>query len=175
MKCFRYLEQNCDSVLNEKQHSVNVEYINYFEPHEIAACASHFKKFMKANDSSGQVKFAVLGFDNGKASDQQSIHRAEIRLYEKGVLKPFELPGSPGKPVIEYLTHDSVTLKWTPPDVGFAHIRAYSITYKEEYSGDHDWLTSSISTTNTMTTVQNLEPHKTYRFCGRSRLWSGIK
>ena len=71
--------------------------------------------------------------------------------------------GHRGKPVIEYKTHDSITLKWTPPDVGSAHIRDYSVKYKEEYSGDHDWLTSCICTTNT-TTIRNLEPHKTYSF-----------
>ena len=161
----RYLEkEHFDSVLSGKQHSENVEYVNYFESHEIAACASHFKQFKEENSSSDRVKFAVLGFDHADANDQQSRNRGEIRLYEKGVLKPFELPGSPGKPEIERKTHDSVTLKWTPSNVGFVHVRAYSVKYKGEYFGDHDWLTSSVSKEKNTTTIQNLEPHKTYRF-----------
>ena len=161
----RFLEQqHFDSVLSEIQHSENIEYVNYFESHEIATCTLHFKQFMEANSSYGQVKFVVLGFDHADANDQESINRPEIRLYQEGVLKPFALPGSPGKPVIEYKTHDSVTLKWTPPDVGSVYVRAYSVKYKEEYFGDHDWLTSSVSKEKTTTTIQNLEPHKTYRF-----------
>ena len=96
----RYLEQQkFDPFSNENQHRENVDYMNYvsFESHEIAVCASHFKHFMEANKTSGQVKFVVVAFNIADAKDEQSISRAEIRLYEKGVLKPFELPGPPGK------------------------------------------------------------------------------
>ena len=161
----RYLEiQTFDIVLNERQHQENVEYNSDFESREIAASVSHFKRFMEANNSSTQIKFVGVGFYQADSNGQQRINKAEIRLYENGVLKSFELPGATGKPIIEHKTHDSVTLKWTPPSVGLAHIKTYSVKYKKEYSGHHDWLTSRISTTNFITTIRSLEPHTTYRF-----------
>ena len=78
---------------------------------------------------------------------------------------PYDVPGKPGKPVVEELTTESATLSWAAPDKdGGSPITNYLVEMK--LKGDRKWkpLTADKNHTDTTFTVTGLKEETEYEF-----------
>ena len=126
--------------------------------------AKQFKEFANANSASEETVFAIMGFDDGEDS---LVEGGSVFHYEHGVLttKDFDPPGPPGKPEILKRFHDSVMLKWTAPQIGFACVQSYLVKYRDtSTTQDRGWSEYKTGSTATLATIPNLKPNTTYEF-----------
>ena len=78
---------------------------------------------------------------------------------------PYDVPGKPGKPVVEELTAETATLSWAAPDKdGGSPITNYLVEMK--LKGDRKWkpLTADKNHTKTTFTVPGLKEETEYEF-----------
>ncbi|XP_029930633.1 verrucotoxin subunit beta-like [Myripristis murdjan] len=88
---------------------------------------------------------------------------ASIHLYKEGSLvsENFEPPSKPEKPAVSDTTHNSVTVKISPPGFGAENITHYSVEYC--VSGEDDWQQMTVLTAGEVT-VSSLAPNTEYLF-----------
>ena len=85
-------------------------------------------------------------------------------------------PGAPGRPEVEDVDEDSVTLNWTKPkDDGGDKIQGYVVEMRE--GGSSKWTPCNnvrLPIRNTSYTVENLETGKPYEFRVRAKNTAGL-
>ncbi|XP_069132541.1 twitchin-like isoform X9 [Argopecten irradians] len=87
---------------------------------------------------------------------------------------PYTAPDSPGKPTVEDVDEDSVTLSWTKPKSdGGKKIQGYIVEYLDPYSGR--WKAANdLPCSDTTFTVPNLKKDKEYEFRVRAKNVAGL-
>ena len=123
-----------------------------------------FTTFAKANEKKS-VKFIV--HSNSEVGTDDGIHGnkgADIVLYQNGSPTEFEPPSQPGKPSA-IVTHQSVHLKWSPPQYGVASIKCYTVLYRPtDASEDWEWKTQKTKQEETAITIEQLASETKYSF-----------
>ncbi|XP_029930637.1 uncharacterized protein LOC115375364 [Myripristis murdjan] len=118
--------------------------------------AKLFNEFVEIN-MNNDIRFLIAGITNEKKKG------ASIHLYKEGSLvsENFEPPSKPEKPAVSDTTHNSVTVKISPPGLGTENITHYSVEYC--VSGEDDWQQMTVLTAGEVT-VSSLAPNTEYLF-----------
>ncbi|XP_029930634.1 uncharacterized protein LOC115375359 [Myripristis murdjan] len=118
--------------------------------------AKLFNAFSEIN-MDNNIRFLIAGIANEKQKG------ASIHLYKEGSLvsENFEPPSKPEKPAVSDTTHNSVTVKISPPRFGAENITHYSVEYC--VSGEDDWQQMTVLTAGEVT-VSSLAPNTEYLF-----------
>ena len=105
-----------------------------------------------------QYEFRVMAVNDAGMSKPAETVRFVAKL-------PYDVPGKPGKPVVEELTAETATLSWVAPDKdGGSPITNYLVEMKVK--GDRKWkpLTADKNHTDTTFTVTGLKEETEYEF-----------
>ena len=78
----------------------------------------------------------------------------------------------PGKPVASDVTHNSVLLTWSPPEVGCSNVSAYTVLYRSIEHRDTEWKTQKSSVTSF--SITGLTINTKYIFKVKSECKSGL-
>uniref|UniRef100_A0A667ZC44 Fibronectin type-III domain-containing protein n=1 Tax=Myripristis murdjan TaxID=586833 RepID=A0A667ZC44_9TELE len=139
----------------------DVEKEQWYFPKEVMDAvrqkAKLFNGFAEANIDQKNIRFLTAGITNEKPKG------ASIHLYKEGSFTPenFEPPSKPEKPAVSDTTHNSVTMKISPPRFGTENITHYSVEYC--VSGEDDWQQMTVLTAGEVT-VSSLAPNTEYLF-----------
>ena len=124
--------------------------------------ATQFITFAKANSESERVKFIA---SDKSEDDVDSNKGADLLLYKNGVPSVFEPPSQPGKPLAINVTHESIHLKWNPPQYGVTSIKYYTVLYRPtDASEDWGWKTQKTKQKETSMTINQLASETKYSF-----------
>nr|XP_015215173.1 PREDICTED: verrucotoxin subunit beta-like [Lepisosteus oculatus]XP_015215174.1 PREDICTED: verrucotoxin subunit beta-like [Lepisosteus oculatus] len=126
--------------------------------------AKRFLEFWSSNNNS-KSKFLI-------ASEMDTDHRGvSIYLYEEGRLvnKDFHPPSKPEAPLVVERSHNSITLKLTPPAYGSKETVQYKVYYTDSeqtknVSDLKEWKFVETCEVKECFTVSGLSPHKKYMF-----------
>ncbi|MBN3315934.1 STXB protein, partial [Atractosteus spatula] len=126
--------------------------------------AKRFLEFWNSNKNSNS-KFLI-------ASEMDTDHRGvSIYLYEEGRLvnKDFHPPSKPEAPLVVERSHNSITLKLTPPAYGSKETVQYKVYYTDSeqtqnVSDLEEWKCVETCEVKECFTVSGLSPHKKYMF-----------
>uniref|UniRef100_A0A667ZTH7 Fibronectin type-III domain-containing protein n=1 Tax=Myripristis murdjan TaxID=586833 RepID=A0A667ZTH7_9TELE len=139
----------------------DVEKTQWYFPKEVMDAvrqkAKLFNGFAEANIDQKNIKFLTAGIANERAKG------ASIHLYKEGSFTPenFEPPSKPEKPAVSDTTHNSVTVKISPPGFGAENITHYCVEYC--VSGEDDWQQMIVLKAGEVT-VSSLAPNTEYLF-----------
>ncbi|XP_029930641.1 stonustoxin subunit alpha-like [Myripristis murdjan] len=139
----------------------DVEKAQWYFPQEVMDAvrqkAKLFNGFAEANMDQKNIRFLTAGIANEEAKG------ASIHLYKEGSFTPenFEPPSKPEKPAVSDTTHNSVTVRISPPGFGAENITYYSVEYC--VSGEDDWQQMTVLTAGEVT-VSSLAPNTEYLF-----------
>uniref|UniRef100_A0A667ZJZ9 Fibronectin type-III domain-containing protein n=1 Tax=Myripristis murdjan TaxID=586833 RepID=A0A667ZJZ9_9TELE len=111
----------------------DITYQTYDVMDAVRQKAKLFIDFSETNIDNENIRFLTAGIKNEKPKG------ASIHLYKEGSFTPenFEPPSKPEKPAVRDTTHNSVTVKISPPGFGAENITHYSVEYC--VSGEDDW------------------------------------
>uniref|UniRef100_A0A667Z738 Uncharacterized protein n=1 Tax=Myripristis murdjan TaxID=586833 RepID=A0A667Z738_9TELE len=142
----------------------DVEKAQWYFPQEVMdAVRQKAKLFIEFayTDMDNNISFLIAGTTNEKKKG------ASIHLYKEGSLvsENFEPPSKPEKPAVSDTTHNSVTVKISPPGFGAENIIHYSVEYL--VSVEDDWQQMTVLTAGEVTlekgqsvkTVVPLQPY----------------
>ncbi|XP_029930632.1 uncharacterized protein LOC115375357 [Myripristis murdjan] len=118
--------------------------------------AKLFNEFAQIN-MDNNIRFLIASVASEKKKG------ASIHLYKEGSLvsENFEPPSKPEKPAVSDTTHNSVTVKISPPGFGTENITHYSVEYC--VSGEDDWQQMTVLKAGEVT-VSSLTPNTEYLF-----------
>ena len=128
-----------------------------------------FTTFAEANYEKKSVKFIVRnnsevgseGTDDGIPINKG----ADIILYQNGSPTEFEPPGQPGKPSAINVTHESIHLRWNPPQYGVTSIKCYTVLYRPtDASEGVRWKAQKTKQEETSMTIKQLASGTNYSF-----------
>ncbi|CAK6979901.1 uncharacterized protein LOC128369826, partial [Scomber scombrus] len=126
--------------------------------------AKLFSDFAEANKENKNIKFLTVGLTNDKQKGS-SIYFYEDILSDS---ENFEPPSKPETVTAGDVTHNSVTLKISPPRFGAENITSYCVEYC--VSGEDGWK----QTTAAKATVNGLTPNTEYMFRCRAVTSVGV-
>ena len=125
--------------------------------------ATQFTTFAKANSENKRVKF--IASDKSEDDIVASNKGADIILYQKGVPSVFEPPSQLEKLTAINVTHESIHLKWNPPQYGVTSIKCYTVLYRPtDASEDCGWKTQKTKQKETAITIDQLASETKYSF-----------
>ncbi|XP_029904881.1 LOW QUALITY PROTEIN: verrucotoxin subunit beta-like [Myripristis murdjan] len=137
----------------------DVEKAQWYFPQEVMDAvrqkAKCFNEFARIN-MNNNISFLIAGTANEKEKG------ASIHLYKEGSLvsENFEPPSKPEKPAVSDTTHNSVTVRISPPGLGAENITHYSVEYY-----DSRYVTQKMTVlTAGEVTVSSLTPNTEYFF-----------
>uniref|UniRef100_UPI003AAA40C7 stonustoxin subunit beta-like n=1 Tax=Centroberyx gerrardi TaxID=166262 RepID=UPI003AAA40C7 len=119
--------------------------------------AKLFIDFAETNKDNNNIKFLTAGVTN------ETQKGASVHLYKEGFLVTdnFEPPSKPEAPAGSDTTHNSVTVKISPPRFGGEDVSHYSLEYCA--NGEDAWQ-QKIATKAEEVTVSGLTPNTEYMF-----------
>ncbi|XP_029931001.1 stonustoxin subunit alpha-like [Myripristis murdjan] len=159
----KYLQETpqTKSLQDITYQTYDVEKAQWYFPQEVMDAvrqkAKLFIDFSETNIDNENIRFLTAGIKNEKPKG------ASIHLYKEGSFTPenFEPPSKPEKPAVRDTTHNSVTVKISPPGFGAENITHYSVEYC--VSGEDDWQQMKVLTAGEVT-VSSLTPNTEYLF-----------
>ncbi|XP_053186872.1 verrucotoxin subunit beta-like [Scomber japonicus] len=129
--------------------------------------AKLFSDFAKANKENKNIKFLTVGLTN------ETQKGSSIYVYKDGftVSENFETPSKPETVTAGDVTHNSVTLKISPPRFGAENITSYCVEYC--VSGEDGWKQTPAAKAEEVT-VSGLTPNTEYMFRCRAVTSVGV-
>ena len=125
--------------------------------------ATQFITFAKANSENKRVKF--IASDKSEDDVVANNKGADIILYQNGIPSVFEPPSQLEKLTATNVTHESIHLKWSPPQYGVTSIKCYTILYRPtDASEDWGWKTQKTKQKETAITIDQLASETKYSF-----------
>nr|XP_046264508.1 uncharacterized protein LOC124069392 [Scatophagus argus] len=152
-------------------HTQDIEKDQWYLSKEVADAmrnkAKLFSDFAEANMENKNIKFLTAGLTN------ETQKGSSIYLYKDGfsVSENFEPPSKPETVTASDITHNSVTLKISPPTFGAENITSYSVEYR--VSGEDGWHQKTESKAKEIT-VSDLSPNTQYMFRCRAVTSVGV-
>nr|XP_046263751.1 uncharacterized protein LOC124069072 [Scatophagus argus] len=152
-------------------HTQDIEKDQWYLSKEVADAmrnkAKLFSDFAEANMEKKNIKFLTIGLTN------ETQKGSSIYLYKDGfsVSENFEPPSKPETVTASDITHNSVTLKISPPTFGAENITSYSVEYR--VSGEDGWQQKTESNAKEIT-VSDLSPNTQYMFRCRAVTSVGV-
>ena len=133
----------------------------------------HFKTFMENNSENKATRFVVTSYASNTGVTLNEPSSASILLYEGTTCKVWEPPGSPGKPTVKEVTHDTVQLEWSKPEYGSQSVECYQVTYHPVDNPQGGSILTTI-TAQEMATIRGLTSGIKYVFTIQSKCKVGV-
>lgn len=148
-----------------------VEREQWFASKQVADAMRHkvklFSDFAEANKENQNIRFFAVGTSN------EAQKGSCIYLYKEGFANDenFEPPSKPEIVTVRDVTHDSVTLRVSPPKFGAKNVTSYSVEYC--VSGEDAWKQMTARGANDIT-VSDLSANTEYKFRCRAVTEIGV-
>ncbi|XP_042211379.1 verrucotoxin subunit beta-like [Homarus americanus] len=120
-----------------------------------------FADFVNATRPTLDSCFVVSSSDDGeKTVGARVIHYKEGEVVDSD----FKPPSAPGKPSIDSVDHDQVSLTWEEPENGCCNVESYSIKFTDLGCTDDPRTHTHEVEKGTSATVNNMKPNTQYVF-----------
>ncbi|XP_053186858.1 neoverrucotoxin subunit alpha-like [Scomber japonicus] len=166
-----YLKQKPKPDNPQGQHCYDIEKEQWYLSNNISDAMRHnaklFSDFAEANKENKNIKFLTVGLTN------ETQKGSSIYIYEDGfsVNEIFEPPSKPETVTAGDVTHNSVTLKISPPRFGAENITSYCVEYC--VSGKDGWKQTPAAKAEEVT-VSGLTTNTEYMFRCRAETSVGV-
>ncbi|XP_062284268.1 verrucotoxin subunit beta-like [Scomber scombrus] len=166
-----YLNQTLNPDDPEDPYSHHIEREQWYASPEVSDAmmnkAKLFSDFAEANKENKNIKFLTVGLTN------ETQQGSSIYVYKDilSVNENFDLPSKPETVTAGDVTHNSVTLKISPPRFGAENITCYLLEYC--VSGEDEWQQTTAPKAEDVT-VSGLTPNTEYMFRCRAVTSVGV-